>query len=135
LYSIEPSEASSARNLFSSNDKGLACGDETGHFGPEVTDIGGSFHETGRREGLARAGAGPQGEGVGPASKAGSIGPSPDAGEQMNLGVPLEILGLDIHDATFVNVTGRDEPGIDEVTQPCGSMGIVLVVVGGATWH
>jgi hypothetical protein len=49
----------------------------------------------------------------------------------MALGVPAEIVGADLGDASFVNVAGWNKSGCDEISEPLRCIGINLVVIGG----
>ncbi|MGV1823306.1 hypothetical protein [Agrobacterium vitis] len=44
--------------------------------------------------------------------------------------ITLEVVGMDIHDAPFINVTRRDMASSDQVAQPLGRIRVDLVVVG-----
>ena len=57
------------------------------------------------------------------------MGPPTDAGEEMALGVGLEIARLDINDAPFIDIARRDVPGLDEIAEPLSSERIELVVI------
>lgn len=59
------------------------------------------------------------------------MAPPADAGEEMALVIAFEVVGVDIHDAPFVNVAWRDMAGGDKVAQPLRGVRIELVVVGG----
>jgi hypothetical protein len=59
---------------------------------------------------LARRTAGPDGPVVGPSSKSKGERPPADAGEEVALVVPTQVVGLDIRDAPFVHVAGSDQP-------------------------
>jgi hypothetical protein len=50
----------------------------------------------------------------------------------MALAVGGEVVGLDIGDAPFVNVSGCDQVGGDEFAQPSRRAAVVFVVVGAA---
>jgi hypothetical protein len=91
LYSVDPSEAVLARNLFSKHDWRAALGDEAIELGPEVALVGKSCSFSGGAEGLAGAGAGPDGPVVGPSCETEGIGPDADPGEEVALRVALEV--------------------------------------------
>jgi hypothetical protein len=65
-------------------------------LGPEVPVVGKSGTFAGGAEGLAGTGAGPDGLVVGPSCKTEGVGPDADPGEEVALGVALEVDGLNI---------------------------------------
>jgi hypothetical protein len=69
----------------------MALGDEAIELRPEVTLVGKSGSLSGGAEGLAGAGAGPDGSVVGPSCKTEGVGPDADTGEEVALGVTLEV--------------------------------------------
>jgi hypothetical protein len=91
LYSVEPSEAVLARNLLSKDNWRMALADEPMELGPEVALVGKSCSLAGGAERLAGAGAGPDGLVVGPSCKTEGVGPDADPGEEVALGVALEV--------------------------------------------
>lgn len=68
---------------------------------------------------------------VGPAGETGGVAPDSDPGEEMALSIPGKVVCSDINDAPFVHVARRDQVGRDEIAEPRGGVGVVLVVVGG----
>jgi hypothetical protein len=91
LYSVEPAEAVLARNLLSKDNWRAALGDEAIELGPEVTVVGKSGSLSGGAEGLAGARAGPDGSVVGPSCETEGVGPDANPGEEVALGVALEV--------------------------------------------
>jgi hypothetical protein len=91
LYSVEPAEAVLARNLLSKDNWRAALADEPVKFRPEVTLVGKSCSLSGGAEWLAGAGAGPDGPVVGPSCETEGVGPDADTGEEVALGVALEV--------------------------------------------
>jgi hypothetical protein len=91
LYSVEPAEAVLARNLLSKDDWRAALADEPVELRPEVTLVGKSCPLSGGAEGLAGAGAGPDGPVVGPSCETEGVGPDADPGEEVALRVTLEV--------------------------------------------
>ncbi len=91
LYSVEPAEAILTRNLLSKDDWRTALADEPVELGPEVALIGKSGSFSGGAEGLAGAGAGPDGPVVGPSCETEGVGPDADTGEEVALRVTLEV--------------------------------------------
>lgn len=83
-------------------------------------------------ERLARTGGGPDAPVVGPLGETQSSGPSSEAGEEMVLGESPEIVGSDILNIPLVYLSGGDVPVSDEIPQPVGGEGFVLVVVRAA---
>jgi hypothetical protein len=91
LYSVEPAKAVLARNLLSKDNWRAALCDETMELGPEMALVGKSGTFAGGAEGLARAGASPDGAVVGPSCETEGVGPDADPGEEVALGVALEV--------------------------------------------
>jgi hypothetical protein len=83
--SVEPTIASRSRNLLSHDDRGPAGTDEAKEVGPQMPWIVGAGAFACDRERLARARAGPQFPVVGPSGETGGVGPSADAGEEVDL--------------------------------------------------
>lgn len=98
-------------------------------MGPEMTRV--FFREALPRitEGLAGAAPGPDRTVIRPSGEAERVGPPADAGEEMGLVVPLQILGLDVHDAALVNIAISDVSGVNEVAKPGGGVGVKFIVV------
>lgn len=78
---------------------------------------------------LARAATGPDRKVFRPSGKSKSERPTADAGEEVDLSIAAEIISSDIDDASFVDISGRDLPGGDELPEPFGREGVELVVV------
>lgn len=91
LYSVEPSEAVLARNLLSKDDWRMALADEPMKLGPEVTLVVEPLAFARCTERLARAGASPDGSVVRPSGETEGVGPDADPGEEVALGVALEV--------------------------------------------
>jgi hypothetical protein len=128
-YTVEPLEPKSACNLFSSHDWRAALSDEPIHLGPEVSCVSGPCAASCSAEGLARAGAGPQRSVIRPSCDPGGEAPPSDAGEEVDLCVSSEVVGLDICDAPLINIARRDMPSGDQVPQPGGRERFDFVVV------
>jgi hypothetical protein len=88
---VEPLEAVAARNLLSKDRCRAALRDETEELRPEVASVVKAASLAGCREGLAGAGAGPDGLVIGHAGHAEREAPAPDAGEEMALPVRLQV--------------------------------------------
>lgn len=127
-YSVEPSEGILARNLLSKDRCRSALADEFPENGPEVPFVGGSPTFSGDGERLAGAASGPHRAINWPSREGKCVRPPTDPGEKVALGIGGEVMGSNIRDASFVHVTGRDEPGLDEFPQPRGGLRVVLVV-------
>ncbi len=91
-YSGEPVEARAARNLLSKDDCRAALRNEAPHLWPEVALVGGAPALSGDAERLAGAGSGPDQGLVRDAGESEGKGPSADAGEEVNLGVPHKVI-------------------------------------------
>jgi hypothetical protein len=129
-HSVEPILANRCRNLLSHHDIGPSGTDESERFGPQVPLVRRTFLLSGDRERLARGAGAPEGSVVGPAGETGGVGPSAKAGEEVALGVALEVVRSDIRDTPFVDVAGRYVPCGDQVPQPRSRVGVDFVVVG-----
>jgi hypothetical protein len=88
-----------------------------------------------RAERLARAASGPDRAVVGPPGETQGEGPSADACEEMALGESGKFVGSYILDAPCVHDARCDMPGVDEVAQPLGGVGIYFVIVGGHAYR
>jgi hypothetical protein len=129
LYSVEPSEAVLARNLLSKHNWRTALGDEAIELGPEVTLVGKSCSLSGGAEGLAGAGAGPDGPLVGPSSETEGMGPDADTGEEVALGVAVEVRSSHVPNGSFIDISVSDQFIGDQVAQPLRGVGVYLVIV------
>jgi hypothetical protein len=135
-YSIEPPVPNRAFNLLAKDAARATLADEPEHVGPEVAVVGLRLLLPGGAEGLAGAGAGPDGSVVGPSSESKSEGPTPDASKKMYLGEPFKVASVQVGDAPLVNHAVRDESFADQLAEPSRGLGVVLVVEGGhfAPW-
>jgi hypothetical protein len=84
----------------------------------------------GGTEGLAGTRACPNRSVVGPSGEPEGVGPSGNAGEEVALGVATEVVGLDLEDASLVNVAGGDVSSVDKVAEPLGGVWVDFIVVG-----
>ena len=132
MHSVEPILSNRRRNLLSHDDSGAAGSDEAEELGPEVALVFLPLALSGNGERLAGAATGPQRATVGPSSKSSCIGPTADTCEEVALDIALEVVGLDIDNAPFIDIARRDTAGGDQVAQPLRGVGIELVVVGPA---
>jgi hypothetical protein len=126
---VEPAPANCRLNLLSKNDCRAALGDERKPRRPQVASVIGRLSRAGCGEGLAGARACPNRSVIGPAGESEGNGPSADAGEEMALSVSGKIVRPHVNDASLVNVTWRDVASGNEVAEPCGGIGVNLVVV------
>jgi len=92
----EPRPAILSANLLAKDRCRAALGDEAIKSGPEVSFVVGAASLAGRAERLTWAGAGPDWFVVRPAGKSEGAAPSADAGEEMDLRVPADIVGRNI---------------------------------------
>lgn len=111
LYKVDPRVCVFARNLLSKDDWRLALADEPMEVRPKVPLVIKPSSRACLGERLARTGTGPNRSIIWPAGAAKSVGPHPDAGEEMALGIRLEIVWSNIADVPLVNVARRDVPG------------------------
>jgi len=125
----EPLAPILSRNLLSKDRCRPALGDEAVKSGPEVSFVGMAFVLSCARNRLTRAGTSP--DWFAPAGEAKGKRPASDAGEEMALVVAGEVTCANVGNASFVNVSGRNEPCRDEVAEPRCGMDVNLVVVRG----
>ncbi len=129
MHSVEPILSNRCRNLLSHDDRGEGSADEVEEDRPEVAFVFLPFLLTGDGEGLAGAGAGPEGAIIRPASKSSCIGPSTNACEEVALRVSGKVVGSDINNAPFVHVARRDVALCDQVAQPLRGVGVVFRII------
>jgi hypothetical protein len=108
-YKVEPREARLACNLFPKADVRAALADEPKEIGPEVARVIERESESGVTEGSTGTTARPDRSVVRPSGLPKGVGPDPDAGEEMALGVFGEIAGLHFSDASFIYVSRRNQ--------------------------
>jgi hypothetical protein len=128
VYSVEPSEAVLARNLFSKDDWRAALADETEPSRPEVALVVEPSSLSGRGEGLAWTASGPDGSVVGPSGESEGVGPDADAGESMELRRGGDLFWLEVCDGAGIDASGGDVPSSREVLQPGGGVRFDLIV-------
>jgi hypothetical protein len=128
--SVEPTVPSRSRNLLSHDDSGPSGTDEAMKVRPQMPWIIGSEPFAGRRERLARTGAGPEWSVVRPSSKSSCDGPEAPAGEEMALGVAVEVIGHHFLDGAGVDIARRQNTVIDERAEDMRSGMVEFVVVG-----
>ena len=128
-YSIEPPFPNRAFNLFAKHNVRAALRDEIVEHGPEVAGVGGSELLASGTERLAGATAGPDWSIVGPSSKAEGVAPASDSGEEMTLCVFSKFICFDFRNAALIHNPVGDVSAFDEFAQPCGRLGVELVVV------
>jgi hypothetical protein len=129
-YKIEPAKSVLARNLFSSNDWRSKLGDEPMPVRPKVPLVSKPTASACRAERLAGATAGPDGPVVSPSGVSQRVAPDADPGEEMALNVAPEVVWLNVTKVPFIHVARGDMPRADQVAQPRGGEGVVLVVIG-----
>lgn len=79
-------------------------------------------------ERLTGAGPCPNGAIVGPTGLSESIRPDSDPCEEMALRVASQVVRSDIDDAPFVHVAGRDQPTVDQFTEPRRCLRVDFVI-------
>ena len=134
-HSVEPMVARRSRSLLSQQYSGSEASlsrstDESIHVWPQMPWIIDTEPFAGRRERLTGAGSGPDGPVVRPSSQSSCNGPEPGSGEEMDLRVACEVIGLDILDAAVIDVARRDQPIGDQAAQDMRGVLVELVVVG-----
>jgi len=130
-YKVEPFEAASVRNLFAKHwdSAMLAVREEVQEGGPEVPLVSKPASLASRAERLAGEAGGPDRPVVVPPASPESEAPGPDAGEEMALREPSNVMRRDLFDSTVIDHAVRDLSRFDQLPQPRGGGGIVLVVV------
>jgi hypothetical protein len=128
VYSVEPSEAVLARNLFSKDDWRAALLNETEPGRPEVALVVEPSALPGRGEGLAGAASGPHGPVVGPTSEAEGVAPHSDPCEGVELRGAGNIHGIELYDARLIDHSFRDVPSPRQLAEPRCGEGVDLVV-------
>jgi hypothetical protein len=129
VYKVEPRADSRARNLLSKHRCRSALADEMEPGRPEMPLIVKPSSFTCRAERLARATASPDGAICRPSGKLQGISPSADAGEEMTLAITAEVSGLNVLDASLIHFPLRDQPALDQFSEPRGCLRVELVVV------
>ena len=129
VYSVEPAKAVLARNLLSKDDWRAALCDEAVELRPEVPVVVETFALSGGAEGLAGAGAGPDGPVVGPSGETEGVGPDADTGEEVALGVAVEVRSSHVPNGSFIDISVSDQFIGDQVAQPLRGVGVYLVIV------
>jgi hypothetical protein len=94
-----------------------------------MTLVGKSCPLSGGAEGLAGAGAGPDGPVVRPSGKAEGIGPDADTGEEVALGVAAEVRSSHVPNGSVIYVTFRYQSTVDQIAQPLRCVGVYLIIV------
>lgn len=130
--SVEPIAASSSRNLLSHDDSGPAGGDEAMNVGPQMPFIRSTAPTTGLRERLAGTGGCPKRSVVGPSGEPGRNAPQSAAGEQVDLGEAVEVMGLQLRDGSLIDDAARDHAVVDALAQHGAGVRRDVVVEGAA---
>lgn len=128
---VEPSKSDLARNLLAKDCLRATLFDEMEECWPKVPLVIKPAAFACRAERLTWARAGPHFAVIGPSCGAQGMTPDADSGEEVTLCVSSEIAWLDIYDAPFVDISGRNMSGSDQVSQPLRGVRVDLVVVGG----
>lgn len=131
LYKVEPVFSNFARNLLSKDDWRAALSNETLEVRPEVAVVVETGTGAGVTERLARATGCPHRPGIAPTSSSKSVRPSSNSGEEVDLIVTSQVVCMDIGDAPFVYVAGRDVPLSDQIAKPLRGSGFPFVVISG----
>ena len=116
-------------NILSKHPTGPAFSHEPIHFRPEVAVIFLAALLPGDTKGLAWIPAYPNRSVIGPACHSQPESEAADPGEEVDLGVSFEVIGLDFLYVAVVNVAVWQMTGIDEVAKPLDAIGIDLVVI------
>lgn len=127
----QPFVASLSRNLLSKNDCRSALGDKASKDWPQMPLVCEPDLLPGRGKRLAGAGTSPNRSAVSPSGKSERMRPSTDAGEEMALDIPSDVVGPHIGDRSLVNVASWDVSGGDKIAKPLRGIGVNLIVIGG----
>jgi hypothetical protein len=109
-YTGEPPSPSRARNLLSKDDWRAALGDEPKELWPKMSMVSFPQALAGGAEGLAGAGARPDGEVGGESGEAQGLGPASDPGKEVALGEASKVICLHLQDAAVVDGGLGDQP-------------------------
>jgi hypothetical protein len=130
--SIEPSVCNCLFNLFSKDRCRSTLADEIEKHWPKVTVVFTALSLSGAAEGLAGETGRPNRSICWPAGDIKGKFPSADPGEEMAARESCEFSVFDLFDAALVDGSCTDMSGGDEIPQPFGSVGFVVVVEGRA---
>jgi hypothetical protein len=133
VYKVDPSICVFARNLLSKDDCRAALADEVVEGWPQVPLVSKRSSFACRAERLAWTGTRPNRSIICPAGCPECVAPNADPGKEMALGKTAQVAWEDIFNTPFVNVSGRNVPGVNQVAQPLCSGWVDFVVVGGHT--
>jgi len=97
-YKVEPRPAKRAVNLFPKDEVRATLADEPVPVGPKVPLVIKPAARACDAERLTRTGTGPEGVVVGDAGKPQGVGPPAQPGEEVQLGVAVEVGGSDVSD-------------------------------------
>jgi hypothetical protein len=114
-YTVEPGETCPACHLLANDDRRPEGCDQAVHLGPEVPFICGSSLLASSAEGLAWAGSSPQGFVVWPVGEACGVTPPSNTGEEVDLSVSFEVVGLHINNTPFIHDAGGNQLGSNQV--------------------
>ncbi len=115
-------------DLFAEDPTGTTFADESEPRGPEVAIIGEAPLLPGDAEGLAGAGACPDGAVVGPAGEAQGVAPPADASEEMGLSNAHKVSCVEIADGSRIDDSGCDVTGCGQVAVPVDGERVDFIV-------
>lgn len=128
LYKVEPRLCVLARNLLTKEAFRRALLDEPIDGWPEVPLVVKPSALACRAERLARAACGPDRAIIWPAGAAEGVGPSSDAGEEVDLIKSSKVGWADVLNISFIDYPWCDQPLGDQLAQPSGRLWIDFVV-------
>ena len=105
----------SRRNLLSKDACRLALFDEVLEGWPQVPLVIKPSAFACRAERLARTGTSPNRSVIAPSRRSKGMGPDANAGEKMALGKTAQVAWVDIFNTPFVNNSGRNVAGFNQV--------------------
>jgi len=132
---IQPLKPWFFTNLFTKYDSRSALADKIEEDGPKVPLVVNPLSLSSSAEWLAGAASCPHWAAVVPPSQSSCVGPSSDSCEEVALGESFEFIGLNLLNASLVNFAIGDQSRFNQVTQPLGSVGVNLVIVGGHSYR
>jgi hypothetical protein len=127
-YSVDPPKSDSRFNLFAKDDCRATLADEAVHGGPEVAFVRLASARSGSGDRLAGTTTCPNRPICWPSGHCKGERPSADSGEQVNLGVSSEFIGVEFLNRGFAHVARGQVALFDEFPQPCRGVLVNVVV-------
>jgi hypothetical protein len=125
----EPFKPSLSRNLLSKHRCRATLGDEAVKSGPDVALVGMATLLSSDRKRLTGCASSPDFAVLRPAGEGERAGPAENSAEEMALPKRSKVCGIDIKDASLINLPVRQQPRLDQFPPPSAGEGVVIVVV------